>query len=72
MLFKMMKKFEKIVFYELDISFAFIFRKWKMVLINLTLGIPNNFLFAISSILIYILHDFTFKLYFIFSENVIN
>ena len=41
MLFKMMKKWEKIVFYEFNISFALIFRKWKMVLNNLILGIPN-------------------------------
>ena len=41
MLFKLMKKWEKIVFYELNISFALIFRKWKMALNNLTLDIPN-------------------------------
>ena len=41
MLFKLMKKWEKIVFYEFNISFELIFRKWKMVLNNLTLGIPN-------------------------------
>ena len=35
------EKLEKIVFYEFNISFALIFRKWKMVLNNLTLGIPN-------------------------------
>ena len=35
-----MKK-EKIVFHEFNISFALIFRKWKMVLNNLALGIPN-------------------------------
>ena len=33
-----MKKWEKIVFYEFNISFALIFREWKMVLNNLTLG----------------------------------
>ena len=27
LLFKLMKKWEKIIFYELNISFAFIFRK---------------------------------------------
>ena len=36
-----MKKWEKIVIYELNISFAFIFRKCKMALNNLTLDIPN-------------------------------
>ena len=36
-----MKKWEKIFFDELNISFALIFRKWKMVLNNLTLDIPN-------------------------------
>ena len=41
MLFKLLKKGEKIFFYEFNISFALIFRKWKMVLNNLTLGIPN-------------------------------
>ena len=41
MLFNVMRKWEKIVFYEYDISFALIFRKWKIVLNNLTLGIPN-------------------------------
>ena len=41
MLFNLMKKWEKIVFYELNISFALILRKWKMVLINLTLDISN-------------------------------
>ena len=53
MLFKLMKKWEKIVFYELNISFALIFRGWKMVLNNLTLGIPNTFLFAVSNAFIY-------------------
>ena len=41
MLFKLMKTWEKIVFYELNISFALIFLKWKMLLNNPTLGIPN-------------------------------
>ena len=41
MLFKLMKKWEKIGFNEFNISFALVFRKWKMVLNNLTLGIPN-------------------------------
>ena len=41
MLFKLMKKWEKIVFYEFNISFALTFRKWKTVLNILTLGIPN-------------------------------
>ena len=41
MLFKLMKKLEKIIFYEFNISFALIFRKWKIVLNNLTLGAPN-------------------------------
>ena len=41
MLFNVMKKLQKIVFYEFKISFASIFRKCKMVLNNLTLGIPN-------------------------------
>ena len=54
MLLKIMKKWEKIVFYELNIRFALIFREWKMVLNNLTLGIPNKFLFAISNTFIYI------------------
>ena len=36
-----MKKWEKIVFYEFNNSFALIFRKWEMVLNNLTLGILN-------------------------------
>ena len=36
-----MKKWEKIVFYEFNIDFALIFRKWKMVLNNLNLGILN-------------------------------
>ena len=31
----------KIVFYEFNISFALIFRKLKMALNNLTLGITN-------------------------------
>ena len=35
------KKLEKIVVYEFNISFALIFRKRKMVLSNLTLGISN-------------------------------
>ena len=39
MLFTLMKKWEKIVFYEFNISFQLIFREWKMVLNNLTLGI---------------------------------
>ena len=37
MLFKHMKKLEKIVFYEFNISFALILHEWKMVLDNLTL-----------------------------------
>ena len=41
MLFIIMKKWEKIVFYEFNISFVLTFRKWKMVLNTLTLGIPN-------------------------------
>ena len=41
MLLNVMKKWEKIVFYEFKISFLSIFRKWKMVLNNLTLGILN-------------------------------
>ena len=41
MLFKLMKKYEKIVFYEFNNSFVLIFRKWKMVLNYLTVGIPN-------------------------------
>ena len=41
MLFKLMKKWEKVVVYEFNISFTLIFRKWKIVLSNLTLGIPN-------------------------------
>ena len=41
MLFKLMKKLEKIVVYESKISFVLIFRKRKMVLSNLTLGILN-------------------------------
>ena len=32
MLFKLIEKQEKIVFYEFNISFALIFRKWKMIL----------------------------------------
>ena len=39
MLFKFMKKQEQID--EFNISFSLIFRKWKMVLSNLTLGIPH-------------------------------
>ena len=54
MSFKNMKKWEKIVFYEFNISFALILRKWKMILNNLTLGIPNKFLFAISNTFVYI------------------
>ena len=54
MMFKLMKKWEKIVFYEFNISFALIFRKWKMVLNNLILGVSNQFLFAISNTFIYI------------------
>ena len=38
MLFKLMKKWEKIVIYEFNIIFALIFRKGKIVS---TLGIPN-------------------------------
>ena len=66
-----MKKLKNIVSYEFNISFALIFRKSKMVLNNLTLGKQINFYlpYPIHS---YILHDFAFKLYFIFSENVIN
>ena len=41
MLFKLIKKSEKIVFYEFNINFALIFRKWKIVLNNLILDIPN-------------------------------
>ena len=41
MLFELMKKWENIVLYEFNISFALIFRKWKMVLNNLTVGISN-------------------------------
>ena len=41
MLFKVMKKWEKIVFYEFNISFTFIFRNRIMVLNNLILGISN-------------------------------
>ena len=41
MLFKLMKKLENIVFYELNISFSLIFRKWKMLLNKLTLDISN-------------------------------
>ena len=72
MLFKLMKEWEKIVFYEFNMSFAFIFHKWKMALNNLTLQayqIDFHLQYLIHS---YILYDFTFKLYFIFSENVIN
>ena len=36
-----MKKQEKIVVYEFNISFALIFREWKIVLSNLTLDILN-------------------------------
>ena len=36
-----MKKWEKIVFYEFNIIFALIFRKWKVIFNNVTLGIPN-------------------------------
>ena len=59
MLFKLMKKWEKIVFYEFNISFALIFRKWKIVLNNLTPGIPNLFLFAIYNTFIYITRFYT-------------
>ena len=38
---QLMKKWEKVVFYEFNVSFALIFRKWKVVLNDLTLGIPN-------------------------------
>ena len=48
MLVKLMKN-KKIVVYEFSNNFALIFRKWKMVLSNLTLGILNKFLFAISN-----------------------
>ena len=41
MLLKLMKKREIFFFYEFNISFALIIRKWEMVLNNLTLGIPN-------------------------------
>ena len=41
MLFKLMKKWEIIVFYEFNISFALIFSEWKIILNYLTLGIPN-------------------------------
>ena len=34
-------KNEKNIFYEFNIRFALIFRKWKTVLNNLTLDIPN-------------------------------
>ena len=54
MLFKLIKKWEKIFLYEFNISCALIFRKRKIVLDNLNLGIPNEFLFAISNIFIYI------------------
>ena len=48
MLFNVMKKLEKIVFYEFNTNFALIFHKWKIVLNNLTLQ------FAISNTFIYI------------------
>ena len=48
-----MKKWEKVVFYEFNISFGLIFRKWKTLLNNLTLDIPNSLLFAISNTFIY-------------------
>ena len=39
MLLKRMKDWEKIVVYEITISFALIFREWKMVMSYLTLGL---------------------------------
>ena len=41
MLFKLMKKGEKIIGYEFNIRLVLIFRKWKMVLSSFTLGIPK-------------------------------
>ena len=66
MLFNLIKKWDKVVVYEFNISFALIFYEWKMVLSNLTLGIPNKFLFAISNTFIYI------TLFHILSENQVN
>ena len=61
-------KNEKWLFsYEFNISFALIFRKWIISLY----AYPINF-YLQYTIRLYILHDFTFKLYFIFSKNVIN
>ena len=37
------KNKKRLFFYEFNINFALIFRKWKMVLNNLTLGIQINF-----------------------------
>ena len=68
MLFKLMKKWEKIVLYEFNISCALIFRKWNMVLDNLTLGIPNELLFAISNIFIYITWFYIETVFYIFQK----
>ena len=46
MLFKLMKKMRKDFFYESNIRLALIFHKWKVVLNNLTLGVPNFFFFC--------------------------
>ena len=67
-----MKKWEKIGFYEFNISFALIFRKWKMLLNNILLKAYQSNFYLQYPIHSYILHDFTFKLYFIFAENIIN
>ena len=66
MLIKLMEKWERNVFYEFNISFALIFRKWKMVLNNLTLDIPNWFLFAISNTFIYITWFYIEIVFYIF------
>ena len=63
-----MKKWEKIVSYEFNINFALIFCKWKMVLNTLTLGIPNEFLFAISNTFIYITWFYIKNVFYIFRK----
>ena len=62
-----MKKWEKIIFYEHNISFALIFRKWKLVSNNLTRHTKLILICNIQYIYIYyiILH---LKVFYIFRK----
>ena len=65
MLFKLIKKWKRLFFYQFNISFALISCKWKMVLNNLTRGKPNYFLFAISNTFIYITWFYILTVFYI-------